>query len=54
MQSSVRGAFIVVEGLDRAGKSTQCERLSQYLEGQGHNVKRLRFPSMLRITKTTM
>ncbi|KAL8711458.1 MAG: hypothetical protein Q9220_004116 [cf. Caloplaca sp. 1 TL-2023] len=39
-----RGALIVIEGLDRAGKSTQCELLFQYLQGQGRPVKRLRYP----------
>lgn len=41
----MRGALIVVEGLDRAGKSTQCERLCQRLKREGRPVKRLRFPS---------
>ncbi|OQD72710.1 hypothetical protein PENDEC_c019G01860 [Penicillium decumbens] len=39
-----RGALIVVEGLDRAGKSSQCEMLQNYLRKQGHNVKYIRFP----------
>lgn len=39
-----RGALIVVEGLDRAGKSTQSRLLSEHLEAQGIRVKRLRFP----------
>ncbi|GAK64777.1 thymidylate kinase [Moesziomyces antarcticus] len=34
-----RGFFIVVEGLDRAGKSTQVERLAQHL-----NAKPIKFP----------
>jgi len=34
----------VVEGLDRAGKSSQCEMLQNYLRKQGHNVKYIRFP----------
>ena len=42
--SSKRGALIVIEGLDRAGKSTQCARLSQALQAQGHSVKSIRFP----------
>lgn len=41
-----RGALIVIEGIDRAGKSTQCERLCQHLEQQGYSVRRLRFPGM--------
>ncbi|MCJ1429155.1 Thymidylate kinase, partial [Sticta canariensis] len=44
MPQATRGALIVIEGLDRAGKSTQCERLCQHLEQQGHSVKLLRFP----------
>lgn len=34
-RSPARGAFIVFEGVDRAGKSTQCELLSQHLNMQG-------------------
>lgn len=44
MAEGTRGALIVIEGLDRAGKSTQCERLASRLETQGHQVKRMRFP----------
>ncbi|SLM41480.1 thymidylate kinase [Lasallia pustulata] len=44
MGGGTRGALIVIEGLDRAGKSTQCERLASKLEGQGRRVKRMRFP----------
>ncbi|KAJ5913149.1 hypothetical protein N7504_002032 [Penicillium tannophilum] len=39
-----RGALIVVEGLDRAGKSSQCEMLRDYLSNQGKTVKYIRFP----------
>jgi dTMP kinase len=39
-----RGAFIVVEGLDRAGKTTQVKKLCDRLYAKGHNVKTLRFP----------
>jgi dTMP kinase len=39
-----RGALIVVEGLDRAGKSSQCEMLQKYLTEQGQKVKHIRFP----------
>ncbi|CAG8960233.1 hypothetical protein HYFRA_00012752 [Hymenoscyphus fraxineus] len=39
-----RGAFIVIEGLDRAGKTTQVQKLCDTLYTQGHNVKALRFP----------
>lgn len=41
----VRGALVVIEGLDRAGKSTQCELLCDNLKKEGHKVKRMRFPS---------
>ncbi|KAJ5099628.1 hypothetical protein N7532_006629 [Penicillium argentinense] len=44
-ESTRRGALIVVEGLDRAGKSSQCERLGDYLTEQGHSVKYIRFPA---------
>lgn len=30
-----RGAFIVLEGADRAGKSTQCKLLVEYLQALG-------------------
>ncbi|KAG0155653.1 hypothetical protein PDIDSM_2826 [Penicillium digitatum] len=39
-----RGALIVVEGLDRAGKSSQCEMLRDSLSRQGRVVKYIRFP----------
>lgn len=39
-----RGAFIVLEGLDRAGKTTQVQLLAAALEAQGKRVRRLRFP----------
>ncbi|KAI4087614.1 MAG: hypothetical protein LQ344_006678 [Seirophora lacunosa] len=45
MESNTRGALIVIEGLDRAGKSTQCEKLAQTLEQQGRSVKHMRFPN---------
>ncbi len=43
----VRGAFILIEGLDRAGKTTQVKRLCQKLYSLGHNIKELRFPGNL-------
>ena len=43
---STRGALIIIEGLDRAGKSTQCERLAKNLEVRGRKVKQMRFPSL--------
>ncbi|KAL8961412.1 MAG: hypothetical protein Q9193_002031 [Seirophora villosa] len=45
MELNTRGALIVIEGLDRAGKSTQCEKLVQALEQQGRSVKHMRFPN---------
>ena len=47
MAPPFRGALIVVEGLDRAGKSSQCQRLCQYLRDQGNPVKTLRFPGVI-------
>jgi hypothetical protein len=41
-----RGAFIVIEGLDRAGKTTQVKRLCDKLYAQGHNIKNIRFPGI--------
>jgi GTPase SAR1 family protein len=41
-----RGAFIVIEGLDRAGKTTQVKRLCDKLYAQGHNIKTIRFPGI--------
>ena len=39
-----RGNLIVFEGLDRAGKSTQCEMLVEGLQNDGLKVKHMRFP----------
>ncbi|XP_031452369.1 thymidylate kinase [Phasianus colchicus] len=39
-----RGALIVLEGMDRAGKSTQSRRLVQALQAAGHRADLLRFP----------
>ncbi|KAF2317470.1 hypothetical protein GH714_022583 [Hevea brasiliensis] len=39
-----RGAFIVLEGLDRSGKTSQCSKLLPYLEGLGHPTELWRFP----------
>ena len=41
-----RGALIVIEGIDRSGKSTQCLKLEQSLKNAGHQVKALKFPGM--------
>ncbi|KAI9847941.1 MAG: Thymidylate kinase [Sclerophora amabilis] len=42
--SHSRGTLVVVEGLDKAGKSTQCARLVKNLENLGKPVRHLRFP----------
>ncbi|EEF50951.1 thymidylate kinase isoform X2 [Ricinus communis] len=39
-----RGAFIVLEGLDRSGKTSQCGKLVSYLERLGHETELWRFP----------
>lgn len=39
-----RGALIVLEGLDRCGKTTQCSRLLSFLKGRGLSVESWRFP----------
>ncbi|KAB2576631.1 Thymidylate kinase [Lasiodiplodia theobromae] len=40
----MRGKLVVFEGLDRAGKTTQCGRLVVRLQEQGHRVHHMRFP----------
>ena len=40
----MRGKLIVFEGLDKAGKSTQCTRLVENLEKDNVAVKYIRFP----------
>lgn len=47
MTKSSRGALIVVEGLDRAGKSSQCERLLRGLLDANYKAKYIRFPGTL-------
>lgn len=42
-----RGTFIVFEGLDRCGKSTQVARLEDSLREQGHRVRIQKFPGKL-------
>lgn len=43
-----RGALIALEGVDRAGKSTQCRRLVEALRDAGHRADLLRFPGRAR------
>ncbi|GKT52134.1 thymidylate synthase [Colletotrichum spaethianum] len=40
----VRGAFVVFEGLDRSGKTTQVKLLEQRFVELGKKVKVMRFP----------
>ena len=39
-----RGALIVLEGVDRAGKTTQCAKLVEYLQSIGRPAELWRFP----------
>ena len=39
-----RGCFILFEGIDRCGKTTQCQRLVEFLKKQGKQVEFMRFP----------
>jgi dTMP kinase len=48
----VRGKLIVFEGLDRAGKSTQCEKLVEDLRNDGVEVRHMRFPGTLDVCQT--
>lgn len=40
-----RGALIVFEGCDRAGKTTQCKKLVERLKLKNINVKFMNFPN---------
>lgn len=40
-----RGAFILLEGVDRSGKTTQCKRLVEALTSEGIKAKFYNFPS---------
>lgn len=39
-----RGALIVLEGVDKAGKTTQCKKLVQTLQQNGREAEMMRFP----------
>ncbi|KAG9341565.1 hypothetical protein JZ751_019078 [Albula glossodonta] len=39
-----RGALIVLEGVDKAGKTTQCKKLVQALKESGRQAEMMRFP----------
>jgi dTMP kinase len=43
-ETKMRGAFIVLEGLDRSGKTTQVKLLEQRFVEEGRPVKVMRFP----------
>ena len=45
VESKARGHLIVVEGLDRSGKTTQCEMLCEDIKGVDKDVKYIKFPS---------
>jgi hypothetical protein len=45
-----RGKLIVFEGLDRAGKSTQCQMLVDDLQNDGIKVRHMRFPGRCKDT----
>jgi dTMP kinase len=47
MSHNSRGAFIVIEGCDGCGKTTQITMLLNYLKGIGKQVELLRYPSTL-------
>ena len=42
----IRGALVVLEGLDRSGKTTQVQILAKKLVEQGRRVEVLRFPGV--------
>lgn len=42
--TAVRGAFVVLEGLDRSGKTTQVKLLQSRLIEAGRRVQLMRFP----------
>lgn len=50
MSTSRRGAFIVIEGLDRSGKSTQAAALLARLEHMNVPAKLIKFPGQLTYT----
>ena len=45
-----RGAFIILEGCDKCGKTTQCKKLVDTLVHQGIPAKLWRFPGRSRST----
>lgn len=45
-KAAVRGHLIVVEGLDRSGKTTQCESLCEDIRGIDKEIKYIKFPGI--------
>lgn len=41
-----RGLLIVFEGMDRVGKSTQCQLLKDYFINKKQNVELINFPGI--------
>ena len=39
-----RGALIVIEGIDRSGKTTQCTKLTKRLVSEGVKAELFKFP----------
>ncbi|KAG5865909.1 hypothetical protein JTB14_011378 [Gonioctena quinquepunctata] len=50
MGSRQRGALIIIEGVDRSGKSTQCKKLVQSLKEMNIQSKLLNFPDRTTLT----
>lgn len=46
-KAPVRGHLIVVEGLDRSGKTTQCQSLCEDIGGLDKEFKYVKFPGTL-------
>lgn len=42
--SGSRGAFILLEGIDRCGKTTQSRRLVEFLNNRGIAAELMHFP----------
>lgn len=51
---SRRGAFIVIEGLDRSGKTTQTSLLLDRLEMKGKQVKLIKFPGQFTVDRRVL
>ena len=41
------GLLFVVEGLDRSGKSSQCQRLYENITAQGRKARYVKFPGTI-------